>query len=393
MNLLLLPFMPILAVEGAAEMLEQGLTMSEDIGAIYDLQWQQIFTPVASVTEFSLYEVITDLALVFAVGALVLFMMRFAYAAIHEGDFAEPARMLIWPLIVVLLLSDDGRLLAQASRAFHDVLNDASIQVLKVTSLSVSLEEAVRGAMAKGVIGVEISSQIQQCQNLIGEAQVECLQLAQEQVAATMEGFKQHWLVSAAGTAASAVFPFLDLTLNSIEGAVEAYNTSGGSVGQILPGFFGGFVGTTTRAIIHAFLMAFQWGFVNLVQISMLLTALVGPIAVAASLLPFGGKPIFAWLTGFFSLGFIQIMYNIIVGLAAVVILNANTFDTNGFLVLIAILAPALAIALATGGGLAIFNIMLSGSVGAATILMTTLNGGNHYSVSQSQQQNPHPAP
>jgi hypothetical protein len=174
---------------------------------------------------------------------------------------------------------------------------------------------------------------------------------------------------------------------------VEAYNASGGSVGQILPGFFGGFVGTTTRAIIHAFLMAFQWGFVNLVQISMLLTALVGPIAVAASLLPFGGKPIFAWLTGFFSLGFIQIMYNIIVGLAAVVILNANTFDTNGFLVLIAILAPALAIALATGGGLAIFNIMLSGSVGAATILMTTLNGGHHYSVSQSQQQNPHPAP
>ena len=116
--------------------------------------------------------------------------------------------------------------------------------------------------------------------------------------------------------------------------------------------------------------MSWQWAFVNLIQISLLLTGLMGPIAVAASLLPFGGKPIFAWLTGFLSLGFAQICYNIIVGLAAVVILNANIYDTNGFLVLSAILAPALALALSAGGGLAIFNIMLSGSTVIATQLV-----------------------
>jgi hypothetical protein len=281
-----------------------------------------------------------------------------------------------------LLLGNDGQLLAQGTRAFRDVLNDTAARVLEVSALNVSLEEAVRGAMAKGVIGVEISSQIQQCQTLIGESQVECLERAYEQVEATLEGFKQHWLVTAAGTAAGAVFPWLDTMLVGVRGAVDAYETSG-SVGQILPGFFGGFVGTTTRALIHAFLMAFQWGFVNLVQISMLLTALVGPIAVALSLLPFGGKPIFAWMTGFFSLGFIQIMYNIIIGLAAVVILNANTFDTNGYLVLIAILAPALAIALASGGGLAIFNIMLSSSVGITTILLNTVSSHHYSSVPQ----------
>jgi hypothetical protein len=365
-------------------MLEQGLTMSEDIGAIYDLQWQQIFTPIPSVIGYSIYGQIANLAETFAVGALVLFMMRFVYAAVHEGDYSEPLRMLIWPLIVVLLLSNDGQFLAQSSRAFRDVLNETAAGVLTVSALNVSLEEAVRGAMAKGVIGVEISAQIQQCQALIGESQVECLQAAYEQVSATMEAFKDNWLVTAAGTAASVVFPWLDQALGGIEGALEAYNTSGGSVGQILPGFFGGFVGTTTRALIHAFLMAFQWGFVNLVQISMLLTALVGPIAVAASLLPFGGKPIFAWLTGFFALGFVQIMYNIIVGLAAVVIMNANTFDTNGYLVLIALLAPALAIALASGGGLAIFNIMLSSSVGAVTLLVSSAARASYTPPSQS---------
>jgi hypothetical protein len=113
----------------------------------------------------------------------------------------------------------------------------------------------------------------------------------------------------------------------------------------------------------------------------------MGPIAVAASLLPFGGKPIFAWITGFLSLGFAQMAYNIIVGMCAVVIMNANTFDTNGFLVLIALLAPALALGLASGGGLAIFNIMLAGSTGAATILLSRMAlSTTHVSTNHSSQ-------
>ncbi|MEM1308000.1 MAG: hypothetical protein AAGF98_00615 [Cyanobacteria bacterium P01_H01_bin.153] len=360
-------WLPVLAVEGSAAMLEQGLTMSDDINAIYDLQWQQVFTDVAG---FSLYGQIVALARLFAVGALVLFMLRFIYAAVHEGDYAEPLRMLIWPLIVVLFLSNDGQLLAGGTRALRGVLNDTASEVLQVTALNINLEEAIRGALAKGVIGVETSAQIQQCQALVGNSQVECLESAYQQIEATMEAFQNHWIVDAAGSAAGAI-PYFNQMRSGIEGALEAYNTSGGAVGQVLPGFFGGFVGSQTRALIHALLMAFQWGFVNLIQISMLLTGLMGPIALAASLLPFSGKPIFAWLTGFFSLGFVQIMYNIIVGFAAVVIMNANTFDTNGFLVVIALLAPALAIGLASGGGLAIFNIMLSGSAGAVTLLLS----------------------
>ncbi|WP_204141025.1 hypothetical protein [Halomicronema sp. CCY15110] len=368
-----LSLLPTLAIEGSAAMLEQGLTMSEDINAIYDLQWQQIFTTVASEGGFSLYGLLVDLARVFAVGALVIFMMRFVYAIVHEGDYQEPVRMLIWPLVVVLFLSDDGQLLAAGTRALRAELNDVASGVLEVTALNINLEQAVRGALAKGVIGVETSAQIQQCQTLIGESQIECLESAYQQIEATIGAFEENWIVDAAGNIAGSI-PFLAQTRSAIEGAVEAYNTSGGDVGQVLPGFFGGFVGSQTRAIIFSLLTAFQWGFVNLIQISMLLTGLVAPIALAASLLPFGGKPIFAWLTGFFSLGFVQIMYNIIVGFAAVVIVNANTFDTNGYLVLISVLAPALAIALASGGGLAIFSILLSSSAGAVTLLVSSVS-------------------
>ncbi|NEP19884.1 MAG: hypothetical protein F6J97_23850 [Leptolyngbya sp. SIO4C1] len=47
-------------------------------------------------------------------------------------------------------------------------------------------------------------------------------------------------------------------------------------------------------------LLTLQWAFTNILEISILLTGLMGPFAVAGSLLRFEAKPLFAWLTGFF---------------------------------------------------------------------------------------------
>lgn len=274
----------ILGVQGAGELLRQGFEMSRDIGDIYSLYWTQLFTS-------ELYTQITGLALIFAVGALVLFMMRFAYMAVHEDDYREPLRMLVWPLIVVTLLSNQGNLLGISTRSVRDVINQTNEQVLQVSMLNVTLEEAIRGAIAKGVVVAEVDAQVQQCQSLLGEAQIQCLEMAYEQIEATVGDFKQHWLVTAATGVAGSVFPQMDMTLQMVRGAIDAYNTSG-NVSEILPGAFGGLIGSQSRVVIHSFLMAFQWAFVNLIQISLLLTALMGPFAVAASLLPFGGKPI-----------------------------------------------------------------------------------------------------
>ena len=361
--------LPLLAVDGAAEILEGGLSISQDVSDIFGAYWTQIF-------QSELYDHITYLATIFAMGCLLFFMMRWVYVAVHEGDYREPIRSLIWPLIVVALLSNQGVLLGNMTRSIRNVMNDVAEQTLEVTLMNVTLEEAIRGALAKGAITVEVSAQISQCQTLLGDAQIECLRAANEQIQSTLAGFQDHWFAAISG--ASIVFPWLDDLAVSVQGATEAYASSG-SVGEGLAGFFGGFFGTQFRAITHAFLMSWQWAFVNLIQISLLLTGLMGPIAVAGSLLPFGSKPILAWLTGFMSLGFAQICYNIITGMAAVVILNANVYDTNGFLVLISILAPALALALAAGGGMAIFNIMLSGSAVIVTQLATRTEGSINY--------------
>ncbi len=76
------------------------------------------------------------------------------------------------------------------------------------------------------------------------------------------------------------------------------------------------------------------------------------------SLLPFQGRPIFAWLTGFISLLGAQLGYNILVGLvAAVVVRSGGEIVTDiTFAAFLSIFAPALSILIARGGGIALYN-------------------------------------
>ena len=55
--------------------------------------------------------------------------------------------------------------------------------------------------------------------------------------------------------------------------------------------------------------------------------------------------------------------------MAAVVVVNADVTDTLGFLVIIAIMAPALALGLASGGGLVVFNLINAGVAGGVMTL------------------------
>lgn len=102
----------------------------------------------------------------------------------------------------------------------------------------------------------------------------------------------------------------------------------------------------------------------------MLLTAALGPIAVGGSLLPVAGKPIFAWMIGFVSLGIAKISFNIMAIITATVIMNGPGQDLNAepdllwFMIFLGILAPLISLALATAGGFAVFNAISNSNLG-----------------------------
>lgn len=129
--------------------------------------------------------------------------------------------------------------------------------------------------------------------------------------------------------------------------------------------------------IIQSVLYAVQWAFVNIVEASLLIAAVMAPIALALSVLPVAGRPIWAWASGFIGLMGLQISYNLLVGIVAVVLVNTQggaleVSQNLGFLMFIAIFAPALTTAIASFSATNLFTAISRRANGVAS----TITGG-----------------
>lgn len=346
----------LLAVEGASRILDEGLQTSTKVAEAWNRHWLTAF-------DSPLFTTIVYYSGLFAAGALVLFMLQFIKRMVDEEDYAAALKSLVLAFILCGLLANNGFVLAGSVRTLRGVVHNLSNRVLEVTLLDTRIRDAITASATQGAIISEIRAQLSQCYGMVGQKQITCLEEANKQVEQTIGAVQTELPIIA-----NLLGP-IRAVQRGIQGAIEVggAQVQGGDVGSVVTapgfavaGFLGGFVGSAAQETVRIVLWGFQWGFTNLLEISMLLTGLISPFAVAGAFM-FDGKSLWTWLTGFFAMGLAKVSYNIIVGLAAVVVVNAEATDTMGFLVIMAILAPALALALAAGGGMAIFHVINTG--------------------------------
>jgi hypothetical protein len=87
----------------------------------------------------------------------------------------------------------------------------------------------------------------------------------------------------------------------------------------------------------------------------MLITALVCPVFLELSMFPVGSKPLLTWAVSFLTLGFCKICFSLISGLSslAMVLSGPNNVDMLVTSIVLGLLAPVLAVSVASGSGLA----------------------------------------
>lgn len=382
-----------LAVAGGDGILERGLNVSQSVAASWSDHWDTIF-------DSELFSIVSFSASVMAVVVVGVYAIE-AFNEANEGNFflARTAQKLLWPMIAVMFFANNGALMATAARSARAFTHEMNKQVLEVTLLGVdlTLEDAMLSTIARGVAANEVSAQIAQCQGMIGQRQFDCLKAANEQVQDTIKAYETRWLLpvsSDMGGIAESLNNILvrlgDATIGgTIDGAIDGITVdadegplevgvdalAGAQIGQ-LSGFFKGLAGTAVNAIVMSLLVAMQWAFVNILEISMILTALTMPLAVALTILPYSNKALIAWLIAFLSLGLCQFYYNVVMGVIAVTVTNSSAIDINGYLIILALFGPALALAMAAGGGIAIFNIIAGGTITAAVAVGTRVATG-----------------
>lgn len=314
--------------EAASKITQDSAAASEAIATAMDGLWNDVLTG-------GLYAAIARLGVFFAVGTLLIFMVQWTRQMV-DGESSKAFTEIIWPIVVIFLLANNGAALALGTRGLREVINQTNQTLLTSTSNSIRLQEAYQQVMQQAGAESAVRGLIQQCNAVADpQQQTECLDNAAkqaEEIAAQTNGKKEGW------------FPDFGLS--------EFLSTN---IFQL-----------AVRGWLIAFGVAFQW----LIEISLLLTALFGPLAVGGSLLPVGQKAIFAWLVGFFSVGMVKLSFNIISGLVATLVLNADANDPLIFAFATGLLAPILSLAIATGGGMTVFNSLSTvGTFGLTNLL------------------------
>ncbi len=344
--------LPLAQVDGGLGVIQDSIQQLDAVQKAWEQRWTDIFGGTNG-----LYLGINQFAAVIVVGAFLFFAVGWVKQAIERGLFPAMPDV-IWVLAIAALLYNNGAMLGSATLGMRNLINAQTRTVLNVQVGEVTMLEALNDVIVSEQAKATIHQQYAVCAAKTGQVQVDCFLQAGTSAKQKLDAeyrAKGFW---------TAGVQRLWARVEQINRRIEQqYNNAGNRAP--LPGInplsdvlVDTLMQTGSQALATQFLKGWQWAFANLLELSMLLTGLMGPIATAGSIIPLQGRPLWAWLVGFFSLGMAKFSYNVIVGLAATVVVGANAQEQGdfGFLLLIGVLAPVLALALAGGAGMAVFR-------------------------------------
>jgi hypothetical protein len=319
----------------------------------------------------NLYVSMCKIGSLFAVATLTLYMVELGKQWMNQEDMKALSSW-IWPIVVIGLLANNGEMLRKSTLAMHNYINEVNNTILNYTAAGANLEVAFNRAVGNIALEQMVGAAMERCRSLgtTNQDAIDCLKQSQAELQAKApELFKN----SSAPSSSSWEFNPLK-TLSDAKDALsnlspdkvyeKTVNSIMGSIGSLVTGF--------VAVILLALNNAYQWG----IEFAMLLTALLGPLAVGGSLLPYGAKPIFAWLTGYFTVGIAKLCFNIIIGLCGQLIATSKENQPMIFLLFVGVVSPILATALAAGGGLAVFNGLGKAAEFAGGLGMASVSGG-----------------
>ena len=336
-----------LAQEGsqaASEVIQQSLQLNQDTVQA----WQRIWDAAIDPDVYELWAGTVSLGSTLAALSIIYLTLKYAGELGYTTSWAKLLEMFLWPLTIFVFLGGNGRLLAQIVKIFRAIGYSSVSKILEIQLAGVTFRQAVEQVRLNNLSTRRIQQIYGECINLVGKELNECWQSKQPEAQEMLNQIGTSTDVSPAQN-------FLDVILNfTVVGGIR-------EVGSFIEGGFAQILQDKIIPIIETILYAMQWGFVNILEASLLGTASFAPIALGLSLLPTSGRLIIVWGSAMIGLFAIQMGYNILVGIVAVVLVSttgnfAEVVSDLGFLLITAIFAPRLAYLLGKGGGVALYE-------------------------------------
>ncbi|MEM7552620.1 MAG: hypothetical protein AAF378_00700 [Cyanobacteria bacterium P01_A01_bin.84] len=339
------------AFEGA-DLLNQAANTADGIAKGFDDLWTETINTGAASPAGGVWNSMCTVGTLFAVATLAFFMVEWTKNML-DGDEKRSYTELIWVIIVVALLANNGLLLGKATLGVRNYINNVNKFVLENAAASADLRASFQGVLEAQTARLAMGNAVNNCQQKSKTPQenVDCLKQAKQQ-------FQSEFPSLFAKSGGNLPGPLKDM-VQKIDRNISAVSDAiknGANPLEIALSPINAAIGSEIMEFVTIIMLALNGAYQWAIELSFLLTALLGPLAVGGSLLPFGTKPIFAWLTGFFSVGMAKLSFNIITGFAGQLMATSRASQPMFFLFTIAIFAPFLASGIAAGGGLAVLT-------------------------------------
>lgn len=326
----------------AFEIVSSSIDLARSTSEAWNGLWINILQPLDS----GLWIGLVRLGLTLAAGSIVFLTLTSGREIVEKQSWSELMAMFVWPVVITLFLGGNGNLLSQTVTFARNFGYQQVQKVLQAQLGELTFKNAIAKVTISNIAKQQIENVYSECRGKVGQELIECWESKQAQVQQIVKRAEEQSKGPLEPLRQFADFLVDRSVIGTARDAVRLTTDPGGVFRE------------TAIPIIRFILYSLQWAFVNILEAALLLTALFSPIAMGMSLLPLQGRPIWAWTTGFLSLFGIQLGYNIIVGLAAVVLVNsgAELASDVAFLFFLSIFAPILAVLIAGGGGIALYN-------------------------------------
>ena len=331
----------------------QILTNSQNLNQNTQESWQRLWDFSVSSVE-PIWQALCNFGGFIAAMSLIYLLVK--ESADRSLDLSRIVEMIRFPLGIGLLLAGNGYYLAGLVLAIKSIALFWINQILNMTFAGVTISDAIGKIQNTLVANTRAREIFAECVDKTGVALAECVQdPVKIQQAQDM--------------------------LTQLSGNTPLNGTALEQLGQGIASSLVSAINIPFISAMQFFLNLLQWGFVNCVQASLLLSALFAPICLGFSILPASASNIISWFSGFTTLLLMQLGYVIVVGFVAQVLalteiagnpLGSSYLD-SAFLLFIAVFAPLLVISQAKNVGTGIFDgisrgLKLTGEAAAVAI-------------------------
>ena len=344
----------------------------EGVSKGWDNMWNFIFTTSGATgldngfeSYNSLYAILSFVGQILAVGTLLFFMMQW-FKDINEGNVSRPISELLWPLLAAFLLGFSSL----PGIVFNNSINPLGSVIYGLRQEYLTWEDGLYNL--PGIVGPEsikdsfrianavvntqgiVQNFVARCPGIDNQQDPKkkgctCYEIERARSIKLIEGYQDHF------EAPDVMWwkqRLENLKNNVSDEELQNALQPGGELAwaRSNPG----------RSENQNFLSAIQVSFRQTLEIALLFTAMLGPVAIGVSLLPvpIAQKSIVTWLSGLGAVGSAKFFFFIIVGITSQVLLNLNNppVDLSWFAIFMNTIAPLLSMGLASGGGAALFS-------------------------------------